>query len=564
MPTTNIDQRVKRIISLSDAEVTAVKGIGIDTEDDLRFSQFVDFPAEIPVIKRRKLELITRYLANGNALDATITMIGIQEALNAPPAAAVGPGPGHIGAADPSRGAPKVYTDPLSNFSGDAVDFEEWERKAGATMKQTVYKDFLTRPATPGDAVEEARSKEFYNMILSCVADGHALNTIEKVRDDNDGLECGYLAWKALNDWYLDPTQIDSMINHWERKLSGIALDQDTSATEYINNFEMYVRKLVKLGENWSDDKKIREFKKGVTDDDYDTEVRVHTGNFEKLIETVRQREQHLQRSADHRSRNNKRTTRRVRAGDDSDDEEQKPSKSSKRKTENDQPGKSTSHIPFIPKFLFSSLKGSARTNVATWRRMTNKGETMGKDDLVHSDDEKEKDKDPEKPSNKTGKKKKGSKTRRVTRTRRLGIQDDTVEVKLASSDSEYSTTFSSNKPRERFVTFGNDSVYQFTPDQCIKDEEGFSIRMLKKTTSIGMSRGSSRFPPYAVIDPGAEKEVIGGVGWKILHFSDRSEALNGALAGMGTEVLPTVDAVTTVKDTDGRVILLFHLYPSL
>ena len=124
------------------------------------------------------------------------------------------------------------------------------------------------------------------------------------------------------------------MINHWEQKLSSISLDQDTSGTEYIDNFEMFVRKLVKLGENWSDDKKIREFKKGVTDEDYDTEVRVHTGNFAKLIETVRLREQNLQRSANHRSRNNKRT-RRVSARDDSDDEEEHtPGKSGKRKTE--------------------------------------------------------------------------------------------------------------------------------------------------------------------------------------------------------------------------------------
>ena len=97
-------------------------------------------------------------------------------------------------------------------------------------------------------------------MILSCVADGHALDTIEMVRDDNNGLERGYLTWKALNDWYLYPTQVDSMINHWEQKLSSISLDQDTSGTEYIDNFEMFVRKLVKLGENWSDDKKIREY----------------------------------------------------------------------------------------------------------------------------------------------------------------------------------------------------------------------------------------------------------------------------------------------------------------
>ena len=82
---------------------------------------------------------------------------------------------------------------------------------------------------------------------MSSVSDGHALNTIEKVRDDNHGLECGYLAWKAFQDWYLDPAQKDSMIHHWEQKLKSVALDKDTSATEYINNFEMYVRKLVGL-----------------------------------------------------------------------------------------------------------------------------------------------------------------------------------------------------------------------------------------------------------------------------------------------------------------------------
>ena len=153
---------------------------------------------------------------------------------------------------------------------------------------------------------------------------------------------------------------------------------------------------------------------------------------------------------------------------------------------------------------------------------MTNQGGTVGFEDLVKSDNEDQSKKDSEKPFKKTGKnkEKKGSKTRRVTRTRRLGIQDDTVKVKLASSDSEYSTTFSSNELCERVVTFENDSDF-------ISDVGGISIRMLKRATSIGMSRGSSRHSPHAVIDPGAEKEVIGGVGWQILHFSDRSEALD-------------------------------------
>ena len=82
------------------------------------------------------------------------------------------------GAPDPYRGAPKVQTDMLANFCGDAVDYEDWERKAGATIKHTVYKDILDNPANPGDVIAQARSKELCNMILSCVAGGHALNTI--------------------------------------------------------------------------------------------------------------------------------------------------------------------------------------------------------------------------------------------------------------------------------------------------------------------------------------------------------------------------------------------------
>ena len=45
-------------------------------------------------------------------------------------------------------------------------------------------------------------------------------------------------------------------------------------------------------------------------DDDYDTEIKVDSVNFDILIETVRKREQHVERSAEHRCRNNKRNRR--------------------------------------------------------------------------------------------------------------------------------------------------------------------------------------------------------------------------------------------------------------
>ena len=58
------------------------------------------------------------------------------------------------------------------------------------------------------------------------------------------------------------------MISYWESKSGTTFLDQDTSATEYINNFERYTLKLEKLGKNWTDRKKVRYFKKGFLDPD--------------------------------------------------------------------------------------------------------------------------------------------------------------------------------------------------------------------------------------------------------------------------------------------------------
>ena len=59
MPTTNVDQRVKR---MSDQEVVTLDGIGITTKDDLRYVEFVDLANTIPVIKRRKLNMIESFV----------------------------------------------------------------------------------------------------------------------------------------------------------------------------------------------------------------------------------------------------------------------------------------------------------------------------------------------------------------------------------------------------------------------------------------------------------------------------------------------------------------------
>ena len=100
---------------------------------------------------------------------------------------------------------------------------------------------------------------------------------------------------------------------------------------------------------------------------------------------------------------------------------------------------------------------------------------------------------DTEKLLKKTGKQK-GKRTRRVTRIRRVGIQDDVVQNKLASSNENYIISISQSG-RARPISFEHGSKSNFQPNHSNDNEEVHSkkIRALKRDTLIGMSRGITR-----------------------------------------------------------------------
>ena len=85
MPTTNINQRVKRIAALDDEDVTKLQALGINTEEDLCFVKFQDLGEEIRLIKRRKLEYIIKFLAmRKDPLTGATTMVEIQRKVENP------------------------------------------------------------------------------------------------------------------------------------------------------------------------------------------------------------------------------------------------------------------------------------------------------------------------------------------------------------------------------------------------------------------------------------------------------------------------------------------------
>ena len=143
-----------------------------------------------------------------------------------------------------------------------------------------------------------------------------------------------------------------------------------------------------------------------------------------------------------------------------------------------------------------------------------------------------------------------------MTTTSSSGTLDDTVEeVKLGSDVEEYLSS-SNCLIYNSIISFmnGYDSKNLKKLGHSIQDNFG---RMIRRNLSVGMSTGSAMKQPYAVIDSGAEEDLVGGRGWYIQYISDQTETLNGALSGMGSITLPKVDAITAVNDKRGNVVLL-------
>ena len=76
----------------------------------------------------------------------------------------------------------------------------------------------------------------------------------------------------------------------------------------------------------------------------------------------------------------------------------------------------------------------------------------------------------------------------------------------------------------EQIITCKYDGNLPRKPGRSNEDEEDSSIgiRFLKKVASIIMFKVCNKRSPFAMIDPGADMEVIGGVGWHVLYFSKK------------------------------------------
>ena len=169
-----MEQHIKNLIGLSEAEVVLLAAEGIISSEQLPLVQEADIKTILPdssYVLRRKLASVCVFLARGKEITATTTLQAILSEILVPVAAT-----GNTGAApantqvlpstnpDERSSGPKLTIGKITSFDGLPNSWEDWKMEVQTLLGQTQYSTLLTlAPATPELS---RRNVELYNMIL--------------------------------------------------------------------------------------------------------------------------------------------------------------------------------------------------------------------------------------------------------------------------------------------------------------------------------------------------------------------------------------------------------------
>ena len=532
-------------------QLTQLTGNGILNDIDLGTLSQADFDVILPtatIVTRRRLFTIGQYVTSGETVNAATTMLDVLTKINnrntnptsvAAPTAAFN--------ADPSRGAPKMYVDGLTDFGGAPIKWEDWSIGTGATLGQTVYSNLLSTAPGENDVLARTRDRELYFMFKKALYQGAAYHIVERTASS----ESGHQVWVDLNEWFGSAEVSRTVIDHYRNKLNSLKLTQTTEANNYINDYILCSSKLEAKSEGYTAETKFTKFLDGIEDDDYDVAVQNlrsdSTKTFHDAVLRIRSREQELlksQRDA---------TTKARRATNNNSGHDTKSSSGDK-------------VIPSIPDWILRSIKpDAARKDLIRWRGVYNSEARHLRADEATSgasfDKHKKKSKQPDDASVGSGRnrhsdsnKRQKTKKSRRTKTSSSGLSA-TPQVHLKDEDDEDDISLSGSE---------DDSSIDPKPKSKGKISKSKSKKGSKRANKkvrfnpvIRRGRADDE-SPRVVLDEGTEFEVIGGTGWLILEQFSKSANMGGWRSGMKGPTLPIVNAVCAYDDpaTNKTIIL--------
>jgi hypothetical protein len=260
----------------------------------------------------------------------------------------------------------KLYVNSLSKFSGDPIDWEDWETGTTATLGQTRYCTVLENGPAVNDVLAQARNKELAHIFTAAIYQGTAKHILDSVVGED-----GHGYWQALKTWFGTDSVSRSIIEHYRGKLHHLQMNIDTSASEYINTFVLCSNKLESKKEGSTAPTKKWDFLNKIKDPEYDVAKESlpsdETANFEDCVTPIRTREQAISQSSTEEAKGK---ARRVPT-DITDSSFSKPNES-------------ITKIPSIPNSILYAIKDEdVRRNLIRWRGIYNQeGREIRTDEL--------------------------------------------------------------------------------------------------------------------------------------------------------------------------------------
>ena len=502
--------------------------------------------------KKRTLLQVVRFLQQRQQITDMTTIESILDFLSGDNQSLLTPtmysgtpvGKGHrvatVSPEDPLKGAPKFTINSLEKFGGDALEWPEWEQETKATIRQSIYSDYLDRPPTEGNAAEMRRNMEFYNSLFNAVRGGGA----KHVMKGQAVIDNGHAAWKALCKWYGSSKVSRTIVKHHQQVLDELRLDEQNTATSYINDFIVSSQELEERGEGMTSATKRESFLAGITDPDYDVIVQQLSGDehatFESCVNKIREREQRLLIGASQTA------AKRARRG--------RQDESYESSTTTTKPKVS---IPFFPKHLLSRIESEElRTDLLNWRTFYYKeGRSASPDDLAKmrksGNGKKSGEGSPDNGNSRNGKRKRG-KARR-TQTVVSGTQDGPEAIRISIKDTHDDVPIADDDDNDGQPGSKNPASTS-TGKAGLNRKHKAARRTGSGEPNVGACGGVAR----GVIDPGTDYEVIGGVGWEVETVTNVTTSMGGYFTDDdGRCRLPIVSAISAYEHPRLGTVLL-------
>jgi hypothetical protein len=89
----------------------------------------------------------------------------------------------------------------------------------------------------------------------------------------------GHAAFNSIKEWYGSAATSCSIINHYWKKLEGLKLRASTTASKYVNVFQICCQKLEAKNEGYTTDTKRQRFLDQILDDGYNVVKQNLQGN---------------------------------------------------------------------------------------------------------------------------------------------------------------------------------------------------------------------------------------------------------------------------------------------